>query len=484
MDASDVTRRIRQIALINDPINQYRSYADLIEKHAGYATGCCPTPPINEPVQIQMTVRTGLSSLLDYAAATNRGPTRCARMLYMWFNGVASTYEWANSQRALSHVDRCIWMIYALIHITKEVAPAADTSALGAFIHNYDGPAIKERGNWSMWSATWNQWLQDRASDGSAAAEAQPSSLPNGSTVLDVAMTTGADINDINAYPHNDKWTPLKIGTNTQKYLTHGWGNVRSALLTEAQEATVLAAAGVPLDEAGRKAEIDVLLDVTDGLDDIEKTTAEFWAGGAGTYSPPGILMCLWKDFTESMGTPATEVIQSGYELATRLFETSRLVWTLKARYMQSRPIQDVRRFYPDTRDTWVPFQEATFVSPPFADFPSGHSAFSQSFAIIMTRWFGTDIPEVAARPMTGLSRISPMLADAQTVAFGTFVVPAASSKADPAVPAAPITLSWPTWQEMADSAGISRQYGGIHALSAHTASKDMANKLEEILRG
>jgi hypothetical protein len=478
MDASDVTRRIRQIALIKGPSMQYESYDDYLVKQSGQATGICC---LNEPVQIEVTVRTGLTSLLDYAATSNRGPTRCARLLYLWFNGVTSTYEWANAQPALSHIDRCIWMIYALIHITDVVTPAADTGPLEAFIHNYDGSAIQERGNWSTWSTTWGQWLQDRASDGSVAAEAQPSPLPNGpTTALDVATTTGAAIN---AYPNKHQWTPLKIGTKPkQPYLTYGWGNVASAVLTPTQEATVLAAAGPLLDETARKAEIDVLLGVTDNLDDTEKVTAEFWAGGVGTYSPPGILMWLWKDFTESMGTPATAVIQSGYELATRLFETSRLVWNLKALHMQSRPIQDVRRFYPGTRDAWVPYQEATFVTPPFADFPSGHSAFSQSFARIMTRWFGAQIPVTAARPMTGLSRISPMLADAQTVAFGTFVVPAASSMVDGTVPAAPITLSWSTWQEMAESAGISRQYGGIHALSAHTASQALANALDAIL--
>lgn len=478
MDASDVTRRIRQIALIKGPVTQYSSYADYIMKQSGQATGICC---LNEPVQIEVTVRTGLTTLLDYAATSNRGPTRCARLLYLWFNGVASTYAWATAQPALSHVDRCIWMIYALIHITKAVTPAADTGSLEAFIHSdYNWPYIQTQGHWATWSTTWTLWLQGRAADGSVAAEAQSSPLPNGDSVLDVAATTGAAIN---AYPNKHQWTPLKIGTKPkQLYLTHGWGNVVSAVLTPTQEATVLAAAGPLLDETARRSEIDVLLGITDNLDDTEKVTAEFWAGGAGTYSPPGVLMWLWKEFTASAGTPAAAVIQSGYELATRLFETSRLVWALKAQHMQSRPIQDVRRFYPGTRDAWVPYQEATFVTPPFADFPSGHSAFSQSFALVMTRWFGAQIPVTAARPMTGGSRISPMLADMQTVAFGTFIVPATSSKVDGTVPAVPITLSWSTWQEMADSAGISRQYGGIHALSAHTASQALANALETVL--
>jgi hypothetical protein len=35
----------------------------------------------------------------------------------------------------------------------------------------------------------------------------------------------------------------------------------------------------------------------------------------------------------------------------------------------------------------------------------------------------------------------------------------------------------------MADSAGISRKYGGIHATSAHTGSQALANELFDIVQ-
>jgi hypothetical protein len=47
--------------------------------------------------------------------------------------------------------------------------------------------------------------------------------------------------------------------------------------------------------------------------------------------------------------------------------------------------------------------------------------------------------------------------------------IPAGSSRVEPktdtqpGVPAAPITLSWKSFAEAADQAGISREYGGIH---------------------
>jgi len=42
--------------------------------------------------------------------------------------------------------------------------------------------------------------------------------------------------------------------------------------------------------------------------------------------------------------------------------------------------------------------------------------------------------------------------------------VPAGSSNYEPgAVPASDVTLSWATFSDAADQAGISRRYGGIH---------------------
>jgi len=43
-------------------------------------------------------------------------------------------------------------------------------------------------------------------------------------------------------------------------------------------------------------------------------------------------------------------------------------------------------------------------------------------------------------------------------------VLPAGSSRIEPGLtPSTPVTLSWATFSDAADQAGISRRYGGIH---------------------
>jgi hypothetical protein len=161
---------------------------------------------------------------------------------------------------------------------------------------------------------------------------------------------------------------------------------------------------------------------------------------------------------------------------------------------MQARPIQEIRRWYrgqtltgydgqPVAGELWVPYQETNFVTPPFADFPSGHSAFSQSFALVMTDWFGPEIPTSTPVTQKDLFLLSPAFAMVQTNAFGTFVFPVGASQIQSGVPATPVELTWSTWQDMANSAGLSRKYGGIHATSAHTGSQALANALHAILQ-
>jgi hypothetical protein len=156
---------------------------------------------------------------------------------------------------------------------------------------------------------------------------------------------------------------------------------------------------------------------------------------------------------------------------------------------MEDRPIQEFRRRY--TAETltkydgtsisgslWVPYQETNFVTPPFADFPSGHSTFSQSFANVMSVWFGNTIPTNDI-VMSDLNLLSPMFSGTYVNKLTNITVPARSSKIQTSVvPATDINLTWTTWQDIADSAGVSRQYGGIHCVSAHSGGQSVANSL------
>ena len=473
-----------------------------------------PTPTYD----LALELLNAFEDVLQYAATNNLGPTRSSRFYYLWFFSVAAAYQWASSTIVVSGIkdewnwdihnfvsdDRevCVWMLCVLETIMPRfnsiysATPAFDTLK---GIYGWDNTvlesqkqAVKAKANYAAWLAAYNTWWDGRAADGSVAAAVPPSDLvlPNGANRLDVALTV-----DPATFPDPEAWTPLKIGANSQKYLTYTWETVRSACLTSANATAIKTAANAYFpSSAARQTEIDEVVSITNVLTDTQKVIAEFWAGGPFTVSPPGMLLWLWKTYVRVSDRRTVEnVLYSGLDLAIHLFETGRIVWGLKKDHMQARPIQEIRRLHRsetvkkyDGTDisgaSWVPYQETNFVTPPFADFPSGHSAFSRSFANVMTSWFGSNVDTSALVEMPDITLISPALVP-QTQSYGTFIFTTGASQIqNGVVPASPITLSWNTWAALAESAGISRKYGGIHATSAHTGSVAAADALHVVI--
>lgn len=90
----------------------------------------------------------------------------------------------------------------------------------------------------------------------------------------------------------------------------------------------------------------------------------------------------------------------------------------------------------------WLPYQRKTFVTPPFAAYFSGHSAFSRAAAEVLTR-------------LTGSPYFPGGLGEYRVLAnrFLKFEVG----------PSADLRLQWASYYDAADQAGLSRLYGGIH---------------------
>ncbi len=60
---------------------------------------------------------------------------------------------------------------------------------------------------------------------------------------------------------------------------------------------------------------------------------------------------------------------------------------------------------------------------------------------------------------------------------YGSFPIAAGASEIQPSVePSVDLTETFTTWLEMAESSGVSRQFGGIHCVSAHTGALEVAN--------
>jgi hypothetical protein len=102
----------------------------------------------------------------------------------------------------------------------------------------------------------------------------------------------------------------------------------------------------------------------------------------------------------------------------------------------------------------WMPYQKATFVTPPFPGYVSGHSTFSRAAAEVLTAFTG--------------SGFFPGGLGEWTVSAGSLTFEAG--------PVEPVTLQWATYYDAADQAGLSRLYGGIHVRADDFAGRVMGS--------
>jgi hypothetical protein len=459
---------------------------------------------VPEPSMIYI-LNTSLNFVLNYVASVNLGPTRGSRFIYVWITSVVSAWNWvraesrisnehdnwnwttSKSSTPLNNKDSIIWLCTVIDYITPIIVPSEYKSIYNCPSNLIEN--VKILGEWDRWVNDWQNWYNYRQNDGFVnASTAQPTSSDNWNETIVIDGTTVTNILD---FPQPQKWTRLTVQNKKQNYLTYSWDNVLSSCLTESDESAIQNSVE-PLSGLERDQEIDIVKEYSANLTEQQKVIAEFWAGGPGTTSPPLMFIWLWKEYIRIMpGLTCPHIMFSLLDLAIHLFEGGRITWRLKAAHMESRPIQEIRRRYAGQTikswngdvdgSQWIPYQEANFVTPPFADFPSGHSHFSKAFALTMNKWFGNNIFEFPTF-YDQMSLICPLFDKTANGKYGNFIIQPARSLIQSNVPSINTVLRFTSWNAMADSAGISRLYGGIHATSAHTSSQNTAIQVDQII--
>jgi hypothetical protein len=267
-----------------------------------------------------------------------------------------------------------------------------------------------------------------------------------------------ATVRDVNA------WQPLRYvdgrgNVVTPPFVGAQWQRVKTfAVLQEALRSSTGPArygSGEFLDQARD------LLDLSARLDDEQKVIAEYWADGPRSELPPG----HWNLFAQFVARRDHHGNQShGLERDVKLFfaltnaiaDAGCCAWDNKRAFNSVRPISAIRTIfrgqvvrawggpYQGTKlidgAAWFPYQPTSFPTPPFPEYSSGHSSFSAAGAEIFKLFTGSDRFGGAATFGRGTSRVEPGL-----------------------VPSRDITLSWATFSDASDQAGMSRRYGGIH---------------------
>jgi hypothetical protein len=306
---------------------------------------------------------------------------------------------------------------------------------------------------------------------------------------------------------HPSRWQPLRVPTGVltdeygqpaadaqipesfvdQVFLTPHWGAVTPFALTRGfqfrppappqygSEEPYIDGLGQTMtnDEAFRR-QVGEIAALSAGLTDKQKVIAEYWADGPRSETPPGHWNALAHGVSERDALGIDEDARLYLALNGAVFDASIAAWDAKRTYDYVRPISAIQDLYagqnieawggPD-RGTqsipaadWRPYQQSTFVTPPFAEYVSGHSTFSAAAAEVLTRFTGSnsfyDGRTILYYEDYNRDGIPDML--------GQHLVPVGGNKFEGS-PSDVIILQWPTFQDAADEAGLSRRYGGIH---------------------
>lgn len=204
------------------------------------------------------------------------------------------------------------------------------------------------------------------------------------------------------------------------------------------------------------KLQAQEVLDYSANLTDRQKAIAEYWADGPKSELPPGHWV-LFADFVSRRDHHNTDKDAKLYFAMTNaILDASIAAWDAKRAFDYVRPVTAIHvqfagkmvtawagpglgtRLIP--AETWRPYQAVTVVTPPFPEYFSGHSVFSAAAAEVLRRFTHSDHFGGSVLILKGSSRVEPGL-----------------------VPAADLTLSWPTFSDAANEAGVSRRFGGIH---------------------
>ncbi|MEQ9408407.1 MAG: vanadium-dependent haloperoxidase [Fuerstiella sp.] len=232
-------------------------------------------------------------------------------------------------------------------------------------------------------------------------------------------------------------------------------------------------------------AQAQEVVDISAALTDEQKLIAEFWEDASRTSFPPGTFMTFGQYVSARDNHSTDQDAQMFFALANAVFDAGIATWESKTHYDYVRPVRAIRELgklgligEPDSSTgeymirAWTPEGDNRLIpatefltyqtpgqdpSPPFAEYTSGHSAFSAAGATILRLFTGSDQFGGSVTFQPGTSRFEPSVTPSESV-----------------------TLSWDTFTAAADEAGISRLYGGIHFSDGNVFGTELGNRVGE----
>lgn len=286
-------------------------------------------------------------------------------------------------------------------------------------------------------------------------------------------------VNDPDHINDPDRWQPLRVPdgqggileASVTSFWTPHWQQVRPFALTSGSQFRPPPPPFYATDPAGYTADVQEVLELSANLTDEHKVIAEYWENGPASETPPGHWNLFAAYVSERDAHTLDDDVKLFFALNNALFDAGIAGWDSKRAYDYVRPITAVHFLYAGQRvqawagpglgtraidgAAWMPYQRSFVVTPPFPEYVSGHSTFSAAAAQVLRRATGSDSFGASVTIFAGASNFEPGI-----------------------TPHRDIKLSWATFSQAADEAGVSRRYGGIHFEPGDLQGRVMGRKI------
>ncbi|NBZ87057.1 vanadium-dependent haloperoxidase [Stagnihabitans tardus] len=287
--------------------------------------------------------------------------------------------------------------------------------------------------------------MAEQAAEGVAAdvvAASRSAGVGLGRAILDWAATDGGAVIENQGFPKEWKpkgtpgeWLPTSKISLQQAPLLPNWGNNRPFAMPASLPCGI--ADPTPYsEEPGSQFHTEALqvYETSKTLTEEQTHIARFWADDAMlTWTPPGHWVAILMQVAEERGLDLSATVEALARMGIGQADAFIACWAAKYRFDTIRPVTYIQKVIDKA---WVPILN----TPPFPEYPSGHSVQSAAGATVLTALFGEDY------------------------AFDDH------SPTPDGVPERSFASFWAA----ADEAGISRLYGGIHFMPAITEGQKL----------
>ncbi len=301
-------------------------------------------------------------------------------------------------------------------------------------------------------------------------------------------------VNPVDRIIDPDRWQPLpfadgKGGTFYPGFLTPHWYRVKPFALAGSAQFRAPPPPLVGSDQLQR--EVDECIRYNADLTPEQKATVEFMRDGPRSTGQSG----HWLRFAQAVSRrdhyDLDQDIKLFFTIGNVAFDAFISSWETKRFYDTSRPWTLIRYYYGDKvirgwagpgkgvidlkASEWHPYSPATFVTPPFPGYVSGHSTVSGACATALKLFTGSDtFNEVEKRRAGALTEGESTCTDMQQI-----------DRRPPSIMASEalsceVSLPMPSFWSAAEMAGISRVMGGYHIQADNVEGLAMGRKVAE----